>query len=205
MDTGHGKHRAGAPRWEDLQPGARLSIVKLSPNGAESARYSGEVVGAIEIETERWWIVQAKWTYPLVELDGLSFRPNDLLLEWFSPDRPFNAFAVFSRDAQFRGWYANVARPAYLESSDTNRGPEALVWHDLYLDLVGLPDGTYTIRDKDELDDSGLHSRNPTLYRQIVNAGEELARRFVDGKLPFLATEAMTSFPRIANHWKNQP
>ena len=70
------------------------------------------------------------------------------------------AFAVFSPQDHFKGWYANVAHPALL---DATIDPPVLFWHDLYLDLVGLPDGSFTVRDDDELLASGLADANPEL------------------------------------------
>jgi predicted RNA-binding protein associated with RNAse of E/G family len=103
-------------------------------------------------------------------------------MEWFSPDLPFNAFAVYSPSGQLRGWYANVAYPTRLDDRQT---PPLLIWHDLYLDLIGLPDGTSTWRDEDELRDSGLQSRDLAIYQRVVHASAELTRRFQRGLPPF--------------------
>jgi hypothetical protein len=171
--------------WAKLRPGMQLTIVKLAPGGEEAARYEGEVMAADT--PDPWVIVRAVWTYRLVELDGLSFQPGDVLREWFSPEHPFNAFAVFSPDGFFRGWYANVAYPARL---DRRVSPPLLIWHDLYVDLVGLPDGSYTMRDDDELEASGLSTADAALYRRIVAARAELVRRFEAGLPPFMAERA---------------
>ena len=64
------------------------------------------------------------------------------------------------REGDFKGWYANVTHPAHLVPS---ADPPVLIWHDLYVDLVGLPNKTYTIRDDDELEASNLDcSTNPS-------------------------------------------
>jgi hypothetical protein len=157
-----------------------VTVIKLAPNGKEAARYPGEVVALYQ--EERWTIVRATWTYRQVDLDGLSFVPGDELLEWFSPDHPFNAFAVFSPGGDLRGWYANVTFPARLDDSES---PPLLVWHDLFLDLVGLPDRTVALRDEDELLASGLRERDPRLYQRITGASAELSRRFQLGLPPF--------------------
>jgi Protein of unknown function (DUF402) len=162
-----------------------VTVVKLAPDGSEATRYPGEVV-AID-ETERWTVIRAVWTYRRVDLDGLSFVPGDELLEWFSPHHPFNAFAVFSPDGRLRGWYANVTHPAWL---DDRASPPLLVWHDLYLDLVALPDGTITLRDEDELLAAGLRERDAPLYRRIVDASEELRHRFECRLQPFVVDPA---------------
>lgn len=174
--SGHGEK----PDWRLLEPGKVVDVVKLSPEGNEAARYPGTVVA--HRNPERWVAVQATWTYREVVLDGLVFSPGDALLEWFSPDIMFNAFAVYSPSGVLRGWYANVTHPTYLVPGVTR---PTLVWHDLYLDLVGLPDGSFVMRDEDELSESGLASSDPELWQRINIAAEEVASRFKAGAAPF--------------------
>ena len=168
--------------WCALAPGARLVIVKLSPDGSEAARYPGEVVAA---DRDGWYVVRATWAYRTIELDGLSFHAGDEMHEWFSPEHPFNAFAVYGPDGSLKGWYANVTYPARLDDAVA---PPHVIWHDLYVDLVGLPDGTFTVRDDDELAASALSAREPSLHRAIVSAREELVKRFQARVPPFVDT-----------------
>ena len=172
--------------WSAMRPGAAVTVVKLAPDGSEAARYRGDVVGHRQ---DSWLLVQATWTHRRIELGGLSFSPGDGLLEWFSPQHPYNAFAVFSPQDHFKGWYANVAHPARL---DATIDPPVLFWHDLYLDLVGLPDGSFTVRDDDELLASGLADANPELQARILAARSELIHRFLRRLPPFADTSHMT-------------
>jgi hypothetical protein len=174
------------PAWSSLLPGAAVTVVKLAPDGSEAARYRGDVVGRCQ---DSWLLVQATWTYRGIEVGGLSFCPGDELLEWFSPRHPYNAFAVFSPQDHFKGWYANVAHPARL---DATIDPPVLFWHDLYLDLVGLPDGSFTVRDDDELLASGLAEADPALQARILAARSELIRRFQDQLPPFADASQMS-------------
>jgi hypothetical protein len=171
--------------WSALLLGTELTIVKLAPDGSEAARYRGQVLGQ---RPDSWLLVQATWANRKIELGGLSFCPGDELLEWFSPQHPFNAFAVFSPRDRCKGWYANVAYPARLDAS---MDPPVLIWHDLYLDLVGLPDGSFTVRDDDELLASGLAHANPELHARILGARSELIRRFQHRLPPFVAVSTM--------------
>ena len=164
-----------------------MTIVKLAPDGSEAARYRSEVIGH---RPDSWVLVQATWTNQTIELDGLSFRPGDGLVEWFSPRHPFNAFAVFSPEARFKGWYANVTHPARL---DVATDPPVLIWHDLFLDLVGLPDGSFTVRDDEELLASGLASTNRDLHARILEARSELIRRFKRRLPPFAVSPGLGS------------
>lgn len=175
-----------APDWRQLSPGQLLTIVKLDPGGAEVARYAGMVVATLEAES--WCVVRATWTYGAMSIDGLEFHTGDNLLEWFSPICPFNAFAVYAPNRKLRGWYANVTHPADLDGSRQVSSSElVLTWHDLFLDLIGRPDGSFIIRDRDELDASGLASSDAALYRAILSAGEELAARYRARQVPFQA------------------
>jgi hypothetical protein len=177
--------------WSGIAAGTLVRVVKLAPGGEEAARYPGRVVSNTG---DGWLVVRATWTYRLVEMDGLAFFPGDDLLEWFSPAYPFNAFAVLTPGRRLRGWYANVTYPAQLDVAVV---PPLLTWHDLYVDLVGLPDGSYTIRDDDELAASGLPRRDPTLYEQIVTARAELIERFERRASPFAADlERLVAAPK---------
>lgn len=190
MET-HRLAHAARERWAGLQVGQDIMVVKRSPEGAEVARYPAVLLE--RGEDDDWVALKARWTYKRVEIDGLIFDPGDDLIEWFSPVLPFNAFAVLSPEGVLRGWYANVTYPAFLEPAADNSTP-TLVWHDLYLDLVGLPDATFVVRDEDELAESGLAASDPLLHREIGQAAVELARRFESGDLPFRLLNASNAF-----------
>ena len=168
--------------WTALAVGDALSIVKLAPDGSEVVRYPGEVVA--RVEPGSWVVVQAVWTYRQIDVEGLTFSPGDVLLEWFSPRHGFNAFAVHAASGAFRGWYANVTHPARL---DPDSSPPTLAWHDLYLDVVALPNGARIVCDEDELAASGLMPSNPRLYARILLARDEILDRLERRAVPFAA------------------
>ena len=168
--------------WSSLSVGAALSVVKLAPDGSEVARYPGSVVA--RVDPGSWVVVQAVWTYREIDVAGLTFAPGDVLLEWFSPRHDFNAFAVHAASGALRGWYANVTHPARLDRCST---PPTLAWHDLYLDVVALPDGSRSVCDEDELAASELMTSDPRLYSRIVNARDEILGRLDRGVVPFAA------------------
>lgn len=187
------------PAWADLTTGVSVTVVKRAPDGSEAARYPGEVVATHA--PGAWVIVQAVWTYADVDIGGLAFRPGDLLLEWFSPDLPFNAFAVFTPQHRLRGWYANVTFPTILEAGRDAAGLPVLVWHDLYLDLVALPNGSSVVLDEDELQESGIVTSDPALHRTITEASAELQRRFSRAEAPFLPEDELTLMLRAWSHF----
>lgn len=166
--------------WPALEPGRPIAILKRHPDGREATRYPGVVMAS---DAPAPWIgIEAAWVRDVVELDGLRFVPGDTLHELFSPAHPFNVFTVISPEGTIRGWYANVTHPATL---DQTTDPWTLTWHDLYLDLIGLPDGTYVIHDEDELAEGGLEGSDPALHERILAARDDLIARFVKRCVPF--------------------
>ncbi len=152
-------------RLTRFTPGTSLTIVKRAPSGVETARYPAVVVESSA--PEPWIEVEAVWTRDRVEVGGLEFEPGDTLREFFSAEHPFNAFAVFAPGGEHRGWYGNVTYPAFFDTVD---GEDVLVWHDLYLDVVMLPDGATHLLDDDELAGSGLFAANLGFAAAIVEA-----------------------------------
>ncbi|MFT4036874.1 MAG: DUF402 domain-containing protein [Thermomicrobiales bacterium] len=180
--TAHQQRHADPARWDALGAGDQVTVIKHTPEGEEAARYEATVVGW---SADRVWLgVRATWTFRRYELDGLVFAPGDELIEWFSPHEPYNAFGVIAPGGALRGWYANVTYPAYLRRATTEDRLE-LVWHDLYLDLVGLPDGSYIIRDEDELADAHVAESSPLLHEEILAAATKMTDRFRLGAMPF--------------------
>ena len=115
---------------------------------------------------------------------GLEFCPGDTVREFFSASHPFNAFAVMSPEGTLRGWYGNVTYPATNETID---GEPTLVWHDLYLDVVMLPDGSQILLDDDELAASGIPANDPVFAGAI-----EQARRDLIAIIPQLAPDLLS-------------
>ncbi len=167
-------------QWPHLSAGAKIHIVKVSPEGEIVAEYDGSVVDADA--RSPWLAACAIWTHKITELDGLTFVPQDHLHEFFSPAHWFNVFSIWSPENELRGWYANVTRPAQLNNEFN---PPKLFWYDLYVDLIALPSGAFTIRDEDELAESGLDKLNPELHARILKTRDELIRLFKSCEFPF--------------------
>jgi len=146
-----------------------MTVVKHRPAGTEATRYPATVMHTHA--PSPWIEVEAVWSAPLVDVAGLVFEPGDLLREYFSPSHPFNAFAVITPDGTRKGWYGNVTYPAFLLDDSL---PPTLVWHDLYLDLVVLADGTIRLLDDDELDAAPAPFGEPAMHRAIHAARRDL-------------------------------
>lgn len=166
--------------WPEVRGGETFRVVKVSPEGEAVTEYPATV--AISHCGDEWVCVEARWTFRSLNIDGLIFEPGDRLLEWFSRDHWYNVFAIYSPEGEYRGCYANVTYPTRY---DPVTSPPTLAWHDLYLDVIALPDGSYVIRDEDELDESGLASTAPDLHARIVAGCRELLAHLQSGAAPF--------------------
>lgn len=162
--------------WPDLPIGTVLDILKINHDGAVPFRYPGTVIEA-DIP-DPWIAVACKWALPTAEADGLVFGTGDTLIEFYSPEHRYNAFRAHAPDGTLRGWYANVTYPTVVRGT-------TLEWHDLWLDLILLPHGTMTIRDQDELEDSGIERDDPELYRTILATMDEVEQLARGGTFPF--------------------
>ncbi len=160
-----------------VAPGTGVTVRKLRPDGSEVARYPGLVIPGFD----SWIAIKTEWTLPRVDLGCLDFEPGDLLREYFSPDHPFNAVAVFAPDGRLKGWYCNVTYPARIEA-------DQISWQDLYIDIVVCPDGQTVVLDEDELAEAGLEQNDPGLYRFILDARDVLDRRIQERAYPFSET-----------------
>lgn len=166
--------------WPNLAPGTALTVVKLNAEGKERTRYPGIVIPSGG--PSPWVAIRATWAYDRLTMDGLDFFPGDTFHEFYSPADPFNVFAIFAPAGHLRGWYANITYPARLRLDTTS---PTLIWQDLYLDLIALPDGRATVRDADELAASGLAERSPALHAAILRTRDDLLRRVADRAFPF--------------------
>ena len=130
-----------------VSPGDVVDVIKLYPDGSEAIRYQARVLD--EAIPEPWVAVQATWVTNRVEAHGLIFEPGDTLIEYFSPEHWFDVFRVESPTGEIRGWYGNVTYPTTITA-------ESVTWHDLYLDVIKLANGSVQLCDEDELFESGL-------------------------------------------------
>ncbi|MFZ6030768.1 MAG: DUF402 domain-containing protein [Chloroflexota bacterium] len=121
-----------------------VTIIKKDIDGAETWRYSGEV-----LQRQRNVVrLQAHFNRPDVLLHGILMKQGDRFVETFYADRWYNIFAMYDRDdSRLKGWYCNVSCPAVFEVA----GNELVVSYiDLALDLLVFPDGRQWVLDEDE-------------------------------------------------------
>ena len=163
-----------------LRPGDQATVVKLEPGGREVTRYPAVVLA--EACPAPWFAVEARWVMPRVEVNGLVFEPGDTLVEYFSPEHWFNAFRVIAPDGTVRGIYGNVTRPIDVS---LDSGGVVVTWHDLYLDVLLLADGSIHLCDEDELEDSGIEETDANLYRLITDTAQAFIGLATERAFPF--------------------
>lgn len=176
--------------WRALTPNDTIEIVKRETLGTDVATYRGQVVQGF---SNGWLEVLATWTYRQVSSHGLDFEPGDRLIEYFSPQEMFNVFLVVSPVGTIRGWYGNVTYPAWIEIDHESK---RLVWQDLYLDVILLPDGTLTVADEDELEQSRLEATDPELFVHIQQACGTMQHLATARHYPFHAPDDFSAIIR---------
>ena len=152
----------------------RVDIVKVSPTGEKRVRYEGELIPG----PEGWIVARARWVHGDIDLGYLEFRNGDYLDEYFALEHPYNAFALYRDDHTFVGWYCNVTHPTTVSRTE-------IQWHDLFVDVIVYPDGRTLVLDEDELENSGLETTDPKLFRMIISGRDELLRLVETGSYPF--------------------
>lgn len=153
------------------------TVAKLRPDGSVATRYLARERPA----PPGWILVEADWVHGRVDIGLFAFEPGDVLLEYFSLDRYYNAFATYRATGEFVAWYCNVTYPTIVHDDE-------LHWHDLYVDVIVLASGETVILDEDELEESGLAVTDPALYTAILAARDELLELIERTAYPF--TEA---------------
>lgn len=147
----------------DTEETVEWTVVKLRPDGSEATRYRATGVAA----PAGWVAARAVWTYGTVDIGYYTFEPGDVLYEYFSIERPYNLFATWRQGHGLVGWYCNVTHPTHVADG-------VITWHDLWVDVLVLADGSIVVVDLDELEESGIETSDPDLYQTILAARDEL-------------------------------
>ena len=156
-----------------------ITIHKLDARGEELWRYNGQLLEQDEGKV----VLEAAFDRDDVEIEGLVLQHGDRFIEHFYFERWYNIFEIYSGDTKrFKGWYCNIARPAWLDKHD-------LYAEDLALDLVVLPDKQMIVVDQDDFEQLNL----PRIERKLALAGlDELIQMARDGASPFEPKDSHT-------------
>lgn len=116
-----------------------ITVVKQNPVGEVKIRYSGEILEHLA----HGIVIQASWTLPARDLGYAVFEPGDQFTEYYYTNRWFNIFDIVRSDGVRKGWYCNVAAPAYIHG-------DVIEQIDLLLDVWVTPQGATLLLDEDE-------------------------------------------------------
>jgi protein associated with RNAse G/E len=148
-------------------------VRKLRPDGSEAYSWDGSVLRC----DERGIVLQAEFNVPVRELGYVTLRRGDIFVEFYYWDRWFNVFQVSQPDGVLKGWYANLGRPAELDSVTG-----VLSYVDLALDVWANPDNSHVVLDEDEL--AELLEAFPELRANAEHGATELLRLVERHALP---------------------
>ena len=116
-------------------------VYKLNAQGKQVWQYP-----AVKLAQDADFVrLEAYFNRDDYDLGYTIFKRDDRFIEYFYSDRWYNIFAVYDRDdADLKGWYCNVCRPAWWDE----RG----LWcEDLELDVwVPAGAGSPLVLDEDE-------------------------------------------------------
>lgn len=119
-----------------------MTVHKLDEKGAEVWSYPARCIE----QTDAFIRLEASFDREDVVVGPLRLQREDTFLETFYFKRWFNVFEIYERGSRrFKGWYCNIARPAWIEANH-------LYAEDLALDLVVTSAGQIEILDRDEFD-----------------------------------------------------
>jgi hypothetical protein len=149
-----------------------ITVHKLDARGREVWRYAGTLLR----RTSSSLTLEAFFDRDDTDVPGLPLRRGDRFVETFYADRWYNVFAVHQAvTGEFKGWYCNLTRPAYLGARDVYA-------EDLALDVVVSAQGDIHLVDEEEFASLELSEAE----RQAVGrAVEELRDRAARAADPF--------------------
>jgi uncharacterized protein len=118
-----------------------ITVSKRNSLGETKIQYQGEIV---ERSTNRV-IILAFWQHPIKDLGYTCFEPGDRFQEYYYTDRWFNIFDISTVSGKRKGWYCNIAEPAFIHDDHIEQIDLLL---DVWVDPVGIPH----LLDEDEFD-----------------------------------------------------
>ena len=118
-----------------------ITVSKLNSLGELKIQYKGEIVERLANGV----IILAFWQHPMKDLGYTCFEPEDRFLEYYYTNRWFNIFDISTADGERKGWYCNIAEPAFIYDDHIEQ-------IDLLLDVWVTPEGTLLLLDQDEFE-----------------------------------------------------
>ncbi len=149
-----------------------IHITKLDADNHFKARYPGDVV----FRNEELVVARCLWDRPQpFDLGPLRLEYGDIFMEHYYRHEWFNIMVIYSLAGILKGWYCNITEPAQIRETE-------ILWRDLALDLLVLPDGRQLLLDEDEFED--LHP-SAEWRVQAQQATDRLRQWVHERHLPF--------------------
>jgi uncharacterized protein len=118
-----------------------ITVSKLNSLGEKKIQYQGEIVEYLSNGV----VILAYWKHPTKDLGYTRFEPGDRFIEYYYTDRWFNIFDISTTIGERKGWYCNIAEPAFIYDDHIEQ-------IDLLLDVWVAPEGTLLLLDQDEFE-----------------------------------------------------
>ncbi len=117
-----------------------VTIHKRDANGVETWSYPGLILARDALSV----CIEAEFDRDFADVGLFTLERGDRFSETYYFDRWYNVFTIIARGTgRLKGWYCNIARPAWMDGAD-------LYADDLALDLLRHPDGRMQLLDADE-------------------------------------------------------
>jgi len=149
-----------------LPPGSEIEVTLVKQRNP-NVEYRATVISddGMHVVVEGPWVEEVA-----VDLGFVRFEPGDVFTEHYWRDRWYSVKEVRDQAGALKGWYCDVARPAYVREG-------ALVSEDLDLDLWVSADLRTILRlDEDDFVASGLEETDPSAAAEARRALDELER-----------------------------
>ena len=148
-----------------------IKVQKKNPAGQITYQYEGILLS----RNEHSITLEALFDRADMPFMDTVFKTGDRFVEYYYNDRWYNIFEIHDRDnAEIKGWYCNVSKPAVME--------DGIVYYvDLALDLWVSKDGKQTVLDEDEFEELKLDDE---LKASALHGLVELKNLFQNNKSP---------------------
>lgn len=116
-----------------------ITVIKQNPLGKTKIQYTGQVIAHVP----HGIVIQAYWKHVSKDVGYTRFETGDRFIEYYYTNRWYNIFDIAGADGTRKGWYCNIAEPAFLFD-------DRIEQIDLLLDLWVKPTGEMLVLDEDE-------------------------------------------------------
>lgn len=163
----------------------RLTVAPRRYDGSPKFRYPAD---GLELGPRRWVVHGVFGPEIGPHSQRLDFYPGDHTVEFYTADRWYNVYAVFSPAGDPRGYYCNLATPP-------RRDGDEITYIDLDIDVLVRPDGGYVVLDEDEYAERVRRfGYPPDVQASVAAALAELTAAVEGRRPPFDGAEAHAFF-----------